>query len=198
MTLVKRTLHPHFHPVIQLPDEYAVFDLQKDAASQGVENHLFGVGRYDEKRENMYNTGLFEGVRNIHMGVDLFAPFKTPVFSFSDGEIFLFGNNEQAGDYGPTVVTKHQFDDLILYALFGHLTDQSLKGKTPGQKIRAGEMIGSVGSQEENGGWIPHLHFQLSYEKPQHPDMPGVVAQKDYPISRLKYPDPRLVLGALY
>ena len=50
----------------------------------------------------------------------------------------------------------------------------------------------------ENGGWEPHLHFQLSYQEPETHDMPGVVAPSDREEALQIYPDPRLVLGTLY
>ena len=55
-----------------------------------------------------------------------------------------------------------------------------------------------MGAHDENGGWEPHLHFQLSYQEPETHDMPGVVAPSDRDEALQIYPDPRLVLGALY
>ena len=50
-----------------------------------------------------------------------------------------------------------------------------------------------------NGGWDPHLHFQLSLIEPITHDMPGVVNPKDREEALLKnYPDPRLVMGTIY
>ena len=54
------------------------------------------------------------------------------------------------------------------------------------------------GITHENGGWEPHLHFQLSYQEPDTHDMPGVVEPSKRDEALEIYPDPRLVLGALY
>ena len=56
----------------------------------------------------------------------------------------------------------------------------------------------TLGNFEENGGWEPHLHFQLSLVEPETHDMPGVVAPEDREHALTIYPDPRNVLGPLY
>jgi murein DD-endopeptidase MepM/ murein hydrolase activator NlpD len=150
----------------------------------------------------MYTTELFnpadQNARDIHIGIDIAAPVNTPVHSFYDGEIFLFGYNAAAGDYGHTLILKYLLDGTELYALYGHLSAKSTEGKSIGQKVKSGEIIAWLGAKHENGGWNPHLHFQLSYARPTVCDMPGVVAEKDRAEALRTYPDPRLVLGNLY
>ena len=155
------------------------------------------IGRYDEHRPGSYVTPLFAG-RDIHMGIDLFAPMGTPVRAFTAGIVHLAGYNSQEGDYGGTIVTVHRLEGLELYALYGHLSRRSLENQLPGRRFGAGEVLGWIGERGENGGWVPHLHFQLSYERPARADLPGVVSREQRALARLKYPDPRLVLGALY
>ena len=65
-------------------------------------------------------------------------------------------------------------------------------------KLKMGDVIGWVGDRTENGGWNPHLHFQLSRVQPTTHDLPGVVSQEDRAWAMTAYPDPRLVLGPLY
>jgi murein DD-endopeptidase MepM/ murein hydrolase activator NlpD len=46
-----------------------------------------------------------------------------------------------------------------------------------GQRFRAGETVGTIGSYPENGDWPPHLHFQLITDMlGLEGDFPGVVA----------------------
>ena len=59
-------------------------------------------------------------------------------------------------------------------------------------------MICWMGDKDENGGWDPHLHFQLSLIEPETHDMPGVVSPEDREQALRDYPDPRLVLGPIY
>jgi murein DD-endopeptidase MepM/ murein hydrolase activator NlpD len=191
--------HLQYHPVIELPKNYEVYDFSQGYNSGRTLSSPFGIGRYDEKRPGMYNQDLFiKNHRNIHMGIDIGCPVSTPVHAFSDGEVFRFANNPGPGDYGYTLITLHQIDGKPLYALHGHLSAASVGGKRPGQKIRKGEVIAWVGDRHENGGWNSHLHFQISWQEPAGCDMPGVVSEENRERAKQVYPDPRLVLGPLY
>ena len=191
-----------FHPVIELPADYEIYDFSGRYDANRQLKSPFGIGRYNEKRLGMYETELFKGSgspRNIHMGVDIGAPVGTPVHAFADGEVFLFAYNPAAGDYGYTVITKHEnIAGETLYALHGHLGARSVEGKAVGQAIKRGEVIAWVGDRHENGGWNPHLHFQLSRVAPAVCDMPGAVNEESLPEALRTYPDPRLVLGPIY
>jgi hypothetical protein len=96
------------------------------------------------------------------------------------------------------LITYHRIGDVDLYALYGHLSGSSLKDKVIGQKISTGEVLGWLGEESENGGWPPHVHFQLSLQPPTKADMPGVVREAELEEALKIYPDPRLVLGPLY
>ena len=146
----------------------------------------------------MYVTEQFEGVRDIHMGIDIGAPSGTQVFSVLDGTLFDLKNHNLAGDYGPTLIARYEFEGIEFWALYGHLSQHSLKGKLPGQRLARGELIATVGEKAENGGWNPHLHFQLSLVEPVNCDMRGAVSSKDLEESLRIYPDPQLLLGKLY
>lgn len=187
-----------YHPVIKMPIDYEVYDFTQGYDPNRVLRSPYGVGKYNEKRVAMYTAELFGGDRNIHMGLDLAAPEGTEIFSFFDGEILLFDNNAAPGDYGPTLITKHLLGQDELFALWGHLSLASLESVFVGKRIKAGEVIARVGGRHENGGWNPHLHFQLSLECPEKADLPGVVSERDREKALTVYPDPRLVLGALY
>ena len=169
--------------------------------SLGVWSHPgteFSIGKYDESRPNMYNTELFGGERNVHMGIDIGGPVGTPCMAFMDGEVSHFGYNPAAGDYGNVIITKHEISGVPIWALYGHLNPASIEGKKVGKRVLAGEVVAWFGSFEENGGWEPHLHFQLSLVEPETHDLPGVVAPEDRVQALRDYPDPRLVLGPIY
>lgn len=187
-----------FSPVIDLPASYEVYDFTRGYDPKRSMLSEYGIGRYDEERQGMYTTELFAGERNIHMGIDVAAPVGTPVRSFFEGEVYLFAYNAAPGDYGHTLITKHVLNGTEVYALYGHLSAASTRDKTVGSKVRSGDVIAWVGDKHENGGWNPHLHFQLSLTRPLVCDMPGAVAAKDREAALQIYPDPRLVLGPLY
>lgn len=187
-----------FHYVISLPEKYDVYDFTKGYDENRFLDQPYGIGKYNEKRINMYKGPLYADHRDIHVGIDIGAPVGTPVHAFYDGEVFLFHYNSMPLDYGYTVITKHHIDNEDIYVLHGHLSKNSLEGKSIGQKIKKGEVFAWLGEKSENGGWNPHLHFQISIEKPEKCDMPGVVNEKDLQAALKKYPDPRLILGPLY
>ena len=185
-----------YHPVVYLPDEYEVRDFT--TGNYTPSEYEFDIGRYDELRPGMYSTELFSDGRFLHIGIDIGAPVGTPCMAFDDGEISHFGYNAADGDYGYVIITKHIVGEIPIWALYGHLSADSIKGKKIGQKISRGEVICWMGDRDENGGWESHLHFQLSINEPETHDMPGVVNPENRKTALEKYPDPRLVLGPIY
>ena len=187
-----------YAPVLELPEQYAVFDLSTGSLDEGLHGEVWGVGKYDEKRLDVYKP-FYHGDRDIHMGVDLLGPIGTEVHAFADGEILFFDYNAEPGDYGATVICKHQLiDGSEIFALYGHLSKASLEHKAIGQKVHAGDVIAWVGDRPENGGWAPHTHFQLAREAPPSCDMPGVVSDRQLEEALKIYPDPRMVLGPIF
>jgi len=191
----------HFHPVIKLPPRYEVFDFTQGYDAGRTLTSPYGIGRYNEDRRGMYEAEIFRdpsGARTIHVGIDIAAPVGTSIHAFHEGEIFLHGYNGAEGDYGYTLITRHLLGGSPLYALFGHLSRSSVDGKRSGQRFEPGEVIAYIGDRHENGGWNPHLHFQLSLVEPEKCDLPGAVSAAQREEALRIYPDPRLVLGPLY
>ena len=107
-----------FENIIDLPDNVFVHDFESNNKFQDTSSS-FSIGRYNEKRPNMYEGELFEKTnRFIHMGIDIGAPVGTPVKSFYSGEIFLLKYNDQKLDYGYTIITKHKIKNQNIYALY--------------------------------------------------------------------------------
>jgi murein DD-endopeptidase MepM/ murein hydrolase activator NlpD len=190
-----------YHPVVALPEGAPVYDLSRGGFSPEVAISEYGIGRYLERRPGLYTTELYQGgttAREIHIGIDLFAPVGTPVHAFDEGTVHLFGYNPSSGDYGYVLITRHELDGRPIFALHGHLSHRSVEGKRAGNPVRKGEVIAWLGEREENGGWPPHVHFQLSWREPRVHDLPGVVSEAELAQALELYPDPRRVLGPLY
>jgi 4-aminobutyrate aminotransferase-like enzyme/Ser/Thr protein kinase RdoA (MazF antagonist) len=162
-----------------------------------------GVGRYDEARL-LYTSPLFSpggaltGERRaVHLGIDLFTEAGAPVFAPIEGEAHAFAYNPAPLDYGHVIILKHRTSGgHTFYTLYGHLSAESLEGLSVGSPVAKGEKIASLGSPGENGGWTPHLHFQLITDLLDSDcDFPGVCRANLRDIWRGLSPDPNLILG---
>ena len=184
-----------FHFILELPELYHVHDFTKGAEMSPLE---YSIGRYDENRKGLYESELFEGKRTHHVGIDIGGPVGTPIYAFYNGTIFDKKYLPAEGDYGNVIIMEHEFNCTKLWALYGHLSSESLETFKIGDIVEKGQLIGWLGDKNENGGWEPHVHFQLSLEEPLNCDLPGVVTPDERDLALEKYPDPRLVLGPLY
>ncbi len=166
-------------------------------------NAAVAVGRYNEARP-VYASPLFAASpsptserRSIHLGVDLFAAPGTPVSAPFDGAIHAFADNRAALDYGPVVILRHQAaEGREFFTLYGHLSRQSLAHLRIGDRISCGLSFAQIGAAQENGGWTPHLHFQIILDLLDlSTDFPGVAFASQRHIFTSLSPDPNLILG---
>ncbi|MAP93891.1 MAG: peptidase M23 [Ponticaulis sp.] len=158
------------------------------------------VGGYLEERA-IYNSPVFAGdgheARTLHLGLDIFAPAETGVFAPLEGHVHSFQVNNGELDYGPTLILEHQPEDgLTFWTLYGHLSEDSLLGLEDGDPITAGEKIAELGASDVNGGWAPHLHFQIMLDiQGRRGDFPGVCRKSEIEAWKLICPDPAQLLG---
>ncbi|WP_343329877.1 peptidoglycan DD-metalloendopeptidase family protein [Polaribacter staleyi] len=157
-------------------------------------------GGYLEKR-NIYDRSTYfknqskEKQRNIHLGIDLWCAENTKVLAALDGEIHSFKNNENYGDYGPTIILKHQIKKEIFYTLYGHLSLKSIENIKVGDSILQGDTIGYLGSAAVNGDYAPHLHFQIIRDlEDNFGDYPGVSSEENIAFYQKNCPNPNLLL----
>ncbi|MFI1919336.1 peptidoglycan DD-metalloendopeptidase family protein [Nocardia sp. NPDC020380] len=97
----------------------------------------------------------------MHLGVDLAAPAGTAILAATAGTVVAAG---PAQGFGNWIVIDTQIDGSLLSTVYGHMFDDGLTVdgvKTAvGQRVKAGQRIGSVGSAGEASG--PHLHFEVT------------------------------------
>lgn len=91
-----------------------------------------------------------QGIR--HTGVDLypFSRYGAPIFAAGDGIIILQNNDS---GYGNLTVVQHS-NGLVTY--YAHQQKFLVRQN---EKVRAGDLIGEVGSSGKSTG--PHLHFEV-------------------------------------
>src|SRR6267154_5612608 len=163
----------------------------------------FGVGRYNEPRL-VYTSPLF-GARNnptderrtVHLGMDLFVEPGARLRAPLEGVVHLTANNFAPLDYGPVVILRHETGDgEEFFTLYGHLTKETIGGLQEGQRVRRGEEFARVGTTDENGGWMPHGHFQIILDLLElGTEFPGVAYASQRAVWTSLSPDPNLLLG---
>ena len=92
----------------------------------------------------------FNGEGAFHSGIDICAPYGTPVRAAADGDVT--GASLGAG-YGRGIVLDHGHDVVTVY---GHLSAIAV---LPGQHVMRGQVIGYVGESGRATG--PHLHYEV-------------------------------------
>lgn len=94
----------------------------------------------------------FHGGKRAHKGIDMAAPYGTPVYATGDGWV------ERAnswGSYGLIIIMRHPSGHETRFA---HLSAILVE---PGQRVRKGQMIGRIGSTGRSTG--NHLHYEVRY-----------------------------------
>ncbi|NIJ55999.1 peptidoglycan DD-metalloendopeptidase family protein [Dyadobacter arcticus] len=162
-------------------------------------NTYIGIGGYNENRVIYRQRKHFEldseNPRSIHLGTDIWEEAGEAIYSPIAGSVHSFAFNNHYGDYGPTIILRHELKGIAFFTLYGHLSATSLDALHIGKKIEAGEKFALIGPFPENGDWPPHLHFQVISDMGTYSgDFPGVssVRNSEYYLSIC--PDPNLIL----
>jgi 4-aminobutyrate aminotransferase-like enzyme/Ser/Thr protein kinase RdoA (MazF antagonist) len=140
-------------------------------------------------------TGNFgKETRTIHLGIDCWLPPGTPVHALFDGEVVTAVNDVGDKEYGGLIILKHKTKDFDFFTLYGHLSVDSVLDKNIGEKIKKGDCIGRLGIYQENGNWVPHLHFQIMLSMMNYrSDYPGVAYFSQIDVLKSICPDPNLL-----
>jgi len=88
-----------------------------------------------------------------HNGLDLVAPYGTPVYASGNGYVT---HSDMMGTYGNVIFINHGFGFETRYA---HLSKFNV---VEGQRVKRGELIGFVGSTGVSEA--PHLHYEIRYK----------------------------------
>ena len=92
----------------------------------------------------------FDGQGSFHPGIDIDAPYGTPVRATADGDVI---STRWENGYGREITINHGHDISTLY---GHLASI---GVFPGEHVIEGQIIGFVGQSGRATG--PHLHYEV-------------------------------------
>ncbi len=92
----------------------------------------------------------FSGEGAFHAGIDIDAPYGTPVRATADGTVIQVG---WVHGYGREITLDHGHG---LHTAYGHLSSVAI---IPGQHVSLGQVIGYVGDSGRSTG--PHLHYEV-------------------------------------
>ena len=146
------------------------------------------------KRSHHFNSQA-QDERNIHLGIDLWCNAETSIYAPLDATVHSFKNNANHGDYGPTIILKHNISGVEFYTLYGHLSLASIKDLEVGKSFKQGDEIATLGDASVNGDYPPHLHFQIIKDIQDFKgDYSGVCSKKDLEFYKGNCPDPNLLL----
>jgi hypothetical protein len=123
-----------------------------DAAGTGAPSDGFIVPVADARLSSGYGMRFHPilGFSRMHQGVDLAAPAGTPIVAAAEGIVRFAGAH---GGYGNFVQVQHNGG---MGSGYGHMATIAV---TPGQMVRQGDLLGTVGSTGLSTG--PHCHFEI-------------------------------------
>ncbi len=105
-------------------------------------------------------------IRHFHGGVDISGPGinRTPVYSVMNGEVIFAGvSGSLSRGYGRLIIISH--GDLGSGNTTTHYAHLSSIHVRRGDEVKAGDIIGTVGSTGSSTG--PHLHFEYRVNNAQ-------------------------------
>ena len=134
--------------------------------------------------------------RTIHLGIDLFQEAGSEVHTPLEGHVHSVSFSDAPMDFGGLVLLEHDADGQRFHTLYGHLSESSVGALRAGDTVSPGQAFAQLGTPDENGGWIPHLHFQIVADLLGHSgEFWGVAPASQRAVWLSICPDPNLILG---
>ncbi|AHD02596.1 aminotransferase class III-fold pyridoxal phosphate-dependent enzyme [Leisingera methylohalidivorans] len=178
----------------------------EEAAKVGEEfedNGRIWLGYYHEPRlvytDPAFRKGPWKASdrRTVHLAVDAFTTAGTPMFAPLRGEVFAAEYRDGHLDYGGVIILRHETPEGDpFYTLYGHLDPEFLNRLKPGDAVEKGEQFCHLGDPSQNGGWAPHVHFQLALTtEGMEADWPGAAGPDEMYLWRAVCPNPAALLN---
>lgn len=104
-----------------------------------------------------YRVDPISGGYSEHAGQDYAAPMGTPIHAVAEGVVTHAGPGIQ-GRSNNLIIIQHKINGETFYTWYIHMYDNGVLVKK-GDKVKAGQTIGLVGSNGNSTG--PHLHLEV-------------------------------------
>lgn len=133
-------------------DKVSLFEKQSDVFLNSLKDLPIGYPYYGVRSSDYgYRRNPFGGFTSeFHSGVDLKGPVGDPIYATGDG---IVNRCDYYSGYGNAVVLDH---NTGYQSLYGHLSSVNV---VKGQQVKAGDVIGFLGSTGRSTG--PHLHYEI-------------------------------------
>jgi murein DD-endopeptidase MepM/ murein hydrolase activator NlpD len=131
---------------------YDFYDYHTSKLIKDIRNIPLGLPHIGEQSSGYGYRGNPFGGRSteFHSGMDYKGNIGDPIKATADGEVVWA---DWKGGYGKAVMIKH---DYGYESLYGHMSGINVM---LGQKVKAGDVIGFLGSTGRSTG--PHVHYEL-------------------------------------
>lgn len=149
---------------------------------------------YSELCANLWRGNRLDVYKNcVNLGMDVNVPVRTPVAVDRNCRVERVDNDPRGMQrWGYRVIVK--LDDAPIWLMYPHLGAHVAAAY--GRSLGGGQVIGRVGTPEENGGWYPHARVQamtaegwnLFQKDPKSAD--GFCALADFERMKKFFPDP--------
>ncbi|KUJ77571.1 aminotransferase class III-fold pyridoxal phosphate-dependent enzyme [Ruegeria profundi] len=161
------------------------------------------LGYYNEPRLIYTEPGFRKGPwkasdrRTVHLAVDVFAPAGTVLHAPMSGRVEAVENRDAHLDYGGVVILHHETPEGDpFYTLYGHLDPEVCGRLKHGDPVAQGAAFAQLGDASQNGGWAPHVHFQLALSTDgMQADWPGVADPDELDLWHAVCPNPAALLN---
>lgn len=125
--------------------------------------------------EDTFTQAREAGARR-HDAIDIPAPRGTHVLAASDGQIEKLFLSKPGG-----ITIYQRLPDGATLLYYAHLEGYA-PGLAEGQQVRAGQIIGTVGSTGNADPMTPHLHFAVLLSAPDKPWYAPAMPINPYPL----------------
>ncbi|MFD2760457.1 peptidoglycan DD-metalloendopeptidase family protein [Lentibacillus juripiscarius] len=131
--------------------------VSKEEATVEIKGDQAWVVPHTKNLTSTYGYRVIEGERGFHAGIDIAGGQDRgkPITAFADGKVVYSAFNR--GGFGNLVIMQHENGLQTYYA---HMMKT---GVEVGEKIKAGQIIGQMGTTGDSTG--VHLHFEIHQKK---------------------------------
>lgn len=135
--------------IIRRGTKKTITEVNTDVNAGGKGKYFWPVGTNEGKIT--CDVGGYEG----HKGIDIAAPYGTPIYAAAGGIIKTADRSGWSNGYGKYISIENNDGNLCYYAHMSYLAE----GIEPGVEVVEGQLIGYVGSTGDSTG--NHLHFEV-------------------------------------